>query len=202
MNTVISLITPEAFTVSQWSGGVTTQIAIFPPDAQYANHDFLWRISSATVNLPESDFTPLPDYKRYISLLDGRILLTHDGGRPVILTPGEIHCFDGGAATKSQGTCVDFNLMLRKGKCDGTLSCLKMPTAGEYPLISPEKLDVVTETQTAVLYCVQGSGIIRAGGQAVSFSCGEAVQIQAFAPSITLCCNEPAVFMVAFIHSC
>ncbi|MEA5136894.1 MAG: HutD family protein [Candidatus Fimivivens sp.] len=199
MNPVISLITPKAFTVSQWSGGTTTQIAISPPDAQYAERNFLWRISSATVNLSESDFTPLPDYKRYLSLLEGRISVTHDGGSPVTLTPGEIHCFDGGAATKSEGTCVDFNLMLRKGKCDGTLSCLKIPSAGEYPLIGLDNLE--PESQTAVIYCVQGSGVINLGAQAVSFSCGEAVQIQPFASGITLSCNEPAIFMAAFIHS-
>lgn len=201
MNPVVSLITPKAFTVSQWSGGTTTQIAIFPPDAQYAERDFLWRISSATVNLSESDFTPLPDYKRYLSLLEGRILLTHDGGSPVTLTPGEIHCFDGGAATKSEGTCVDFNLMLRKGKSDGILSCLKIPSAGEYPLIGLENLDKETKIQTAVIYCVQGSGEINLGTQAVSFSHGEAVQVQPFASGITLCCNEPATFMVAFVYS-
>lgn len=199
MNPVISLITPKAFTVSQWSGGTTTQIAISPPDAQYAERDFLWRISSATVNLSESDFTPLPDYKRYLSLLEGRILVTHDGGSPVTLTPGEVHCFDGGAATKSQGTCVDFNLMLRKGKCDGTLACLKIPSAGEYPLIGLDNLE--PESQTAVIYCVQGSGVINLDAQAVSFSHGEAVQIQPFASGITLSCNEPAIFMAAFIHS-
>ncbi len=199
MNPVISLITPKAFTVSQWSGGTTTQIAIFPPDAQYAERNFLWRISSATVNLAESDFTPLPDYKRYLSLLEGCILLTHDGGSPVTLTPGEIHCFDGGAATKSQGTCVDFNLMLRKGKCDGTLSCLNIPTAGEYPLVGLDNLE--SESQTAIIYCVQGSGVINIGAQTISFSHGEAIQIQFFVPGMTLCCNEPATFMAAFVHS-
>lgn len=202
MNTVISHILPEAFTVSQWSGGSTTQIAIFPPEAQYADRSFLWRISSATVNLPESDFTPLPDYNRYISLLEGSIQLTHGSGCPVALTPGEIHRFDGGVATRSQGTCVDFNLMLRKGKCDGTLSCLRMPKAGEYPLTGPGIPDAAFAAQAAVLYCVRGGGIIRAGTQTVSFSRGEAVQIQSPPPDASLCCSEPAIFMAAFIRCC
>lgn len=202
MNTIISLITPEAFAVSRWSGGTTSQIAICPPGAQYADRSFLWRISSATVKLPESDFTPLPDYKRYLSLLEGSILLTHDGGDPVMLTPGEVHCFDGGAVTKSRGICVDFNLMLRKGKCDGTLSCLKMPKAGEYLLPGLEDSGAAPEPQAAVIYCMRGSGTIKAGGQAVPFSRGEAVQIQAFAPGTALCCCGPAIFMAAFMHGC
>ncbi len=197
MDVALSLITPSAFTVSQWSGGTTTQIAIFPPNAQYANRNFLWRISSATINLPESDFTPLPDYERYLSLLEGCIFLTHDGGSSMMLTPGEIHRFDGGAATKSRGICVDFNLMLRKGACDGSLSCLKIPQAGEFPLTGPAQS---SRPQTAVLYCVRGSGVVHAGTQAAACNCNEAVQIRSFDSNVTLCCSGPAIFMAAFMR--
>lgn len=37
----------------------------------YADRDFLWRLSSAKVELDHSDFTPLPDYERLISVLHG-----------------------------------------------------------------------------------------------------------------------------------
>ena len=48
----------EQFVVSQWTGGKTTQLAISPKEAVYADREFLWRLSSATVELEESDFTP------------------------------------------------------------------------------------------------------------------------------------------------
>lgn len=200
MNTTISLIKPETFVVSRWSGGETTQIAIYPPKAQYPDRNFFWRISSATVKLPESDFTPLPDYDRYISPLEGHILLTHDAGIPVTLSPGEIHRFDGNVATKSRGTCVDFNLMLRKGRCDGTLECPRLPAAGEYPLTIPAEFGKASENRTAVLYCVQGGGVVCSKRRAMPFGQGQAVQIQAPVPGIALCVNESAVFMAAFMR--
>ena len=64
-------LTKSNYIISQWSGGTTTQLAIAPEGAVYADRDFLWRISSATVDLEESDFTALPDYVRLISVLDG-----------------------------------------------------------------------------------------------------------------------------------
>ena len=51
-------LTQKDYVVSQWSGGTTTQIAIAPQGAQYGDRTFLWRLSSATVDLDASDFTP------------------------------------------------------------------------------------------------------------------------------------------------
>lgn len=76
----ITHLTQADYQISQWSGGTTTQIAIAPQGALYADRDFLWRLSSATVDLDESDFTPLPDYHRLIAPLRGEMELTHDGG--------------------------------------------------------------------------------------------------------------------------
>ena len=39
----------EDYVTSRWSGGSTTQIAIAPEGALYADRSFLWRLSSATV---------------------------------------------------------------------------------------------------------------------------------------------------------
>ena len=57
-------------------------------------------------------------------------LYTHDGGGPLRLEPFQAHAFDGGAATVSTGRCRDFNLMLRKGRCRGTLRPLRFSGAG------------------------------------------------------------------------
>ena len=112
-------LTEKDYAVSRWSGGTTTQIALFPPESSYAGRDFLWRVSSAVVEDGESAFTPLPDYDRHLMLLEGSLLLRHDGGEPLPLDPYQPHAFDGGAETVSVGRCRDFNLMLRKGKCRG-----------------------------------------------------------------------------------
>ena len=44
-------LTKDDYVVSQWSGGTTTQLAIAPSGAQYGDRTFLWRLSSATVDL-------------------------------------------------------------------------------------------------------------------------------------------------------
>ena len=121
----ITHLTQADYQISQWSGGTTTQIAIAPQGALYADRDFLWRLSSATVDLDESDFTPLPDYHRLIAPLRGEMELTHDGGPLISLAPYQVHAFDGGADTHSRGRCVDFNLMLRKDRCAGSVSPLR-----------------------------------------------------------------------------
>ena len=113
-------LTPADYVTTQWSGGATTQLAIAPKGAVYADRDFLWRLSSATVELDESDFTPLPAYDRVISTLRGDMVLAHNGGERLTLHPYEIHDFSGADDTHSWGRCTDFNLMLRRGQCRGS----------------------------------------------------------------------------------
>lgn len=117
----IQHLTPSDYITTKWSGGLTTQLGIAPASAVYADRDFLWRLSSATVEDAESDFTALPDYERLISTLEGTIELNHNGGEKLTLNPYEVHRFDGGDDTHSWGRCRDFNLMLRKGKCEGKM---------------------------------------------------------------------------------
>ena len=45
------LLTREDYATTNWSGGTTTQLSIAPEGAVYADRDFLWRRSSATVEL-------------------------------------------------------------------------------------------------------------------------------------------------------
>ena len=45
------LLTKEDYVTTTWSGGTTTQLAIAPEGAVYADRDFLWRLSSAGVEL-------------------------------------------------------------------------------------------------------------------------------------------------------
>lgn len=159
-------LTGSNYTVSTWSGGTTTQLAIFPPEAVYADRDFLWRVSSATVDLEESDFTPLPDYDRLIATLRGEIVLTHNGGAPLTLRPYEVHAFSGGDATHSVGRCTDFNLMLRRGRATGTMEALHLagsaqtsPAKGRGSAVSgaEEGFRPPEAVETLLLYCAAGS---------------------------------------------
>ena len=110
----ITHLRKESYTTSAWSGGTTTQLYIYPADADYASRRFNVRISSAAVDLEESDFTPLPGVDRWITPLMGGFTLTHPGQAPVVMGPmSEPYNFSGGIETHCVGRALDFNLMLK-----------------------------------------------------------------------------------------
>ncbi len=119
-----TLLRQEDYVTTRWSGGTTTQLAIAPEGAVYAGRDFLWRLSSAKVELEHSDFTPLPDYVRLISVLSGKLELKAGGGERLPLELLTAYSFEGGTPVESWGRCTDFNLMLRKGTCQGSVQSL------------------------------------------------------------------------------
>ena len=97
-----------------WSGGSTTELLIWPEGADYAKREFSVRISSARVDLEESDFTPLQGVVRYITPLSGGFTLTHPGEESVIMVPLDApYRFSGETPTHCVGKATDFNLMLK-----------------------------------------------------------------------------------------
>lgn len=108
------VLLPEHHNVDSWSGGKTRELYIAGGAADYAARDFTLRLSSATVAVKNSTFTPLPGFKRALMVLDGTVRLAHDDKRPVTLSPFQVNVFDGGSATESWGCCQDFNVMWAK----------------------------------------------------------------------------------------
>jgi environmental stress-induced protein Ves len=96
---------------SQWSGGTTTQLAIFPETATYDQRNFLFRISTAKVLTEESEFTSLPGFSRSIMILEGNLTLNHEGHYSKVLQKFCADSFYGGWKTTSSGKVTDFNLM-------------------------------------------------------------------------------------------
>ncbi len=141
------LLKSNDYIKSEWSGGTTTQMAIYPENEVYADRNFLWRLSSATIDLDESDFTKLSDYNRYIATLDNKIMLEQNGEK-FELKPLQLHYFDGGVDTKSFGKCKDFNLMLRKNKCSAEVKLLESGT--NYTLNANKGM-------ITVLFCINGT---------------------------------------------
>ena len=66
-------LTPADYVTTQWSGGATTQLAIAPKGAVYADRDFLWRLSSATVEL--DDFSGADDTHSWGRCTDFNLML-------------------------------------------------------------------------------------------------------------------------------
>lgn len=108
-----------------WSGGLTTELYIFPKDSSYTEQNFKYRISTATVEIETSTFTALPGVERTLMVLEGSINLDHKNHHTVTLTSLEKDEFKGDWTTASKGTCLDLNLMRREGT-KGDLTGLNM----------------------------------------------------------------------------
>ena len=179
----------RAYPTSTWAGGITRQIAIRPEGAQYADRSFTWRLSSARVDLDESDFTKLQDY-RFISVLQGDIQLSHDGGPWSALKPYQVHFFDGGAATRCLGRCTDFNLMLRKGVCQGSLEAKMMPEGGTLTLTKPRG-------HTLAGYCAEGSAAAETGDESWQLATDDSLLLEGDAGTLNLTSGAGATLMVS-----
>ena len=115
-------LTGKDYKVGLWSGGSTTELFIWPEGADYAKREFTIRVSSAWVDLEESDFTPLMGVTRYITPLSGGFTLTHPGCEPVVMGPlAEPYQFSGEITTHCVGKATDFNLMLKGARGEMTL---------------------------------------------------------------------------------
>lgn len=113
----------KKFESNNWSGGVTTQLFIYPPTADYQQLNFSFRISTATVTTEKSDFTILPGVSRKLMILDGETTLYHENHHTKQLKKFDIDEFEGDWKTSSIGKCTDFNLMTT-GKTNGELEAI------------------------------------------------------------------------------
>ncbi|MEF9954725.1 MAG: HutD family protein [Clostridium sp.] len=152
----IQLLQARDYKTTEWSGGTTTELSIAPEDSIYADRDFEWRLSSATVDVEESEFTALPDYNRVIMTLKGGIRLSHNKGEWLELPEFTPHYFDGGDSTVSVGKVIDFNLMLRKGVCTGEVVPYLMK-AEENQTISEDLSEPIETYKVVMVYCYAGA---------------------------------------------
>ena len=110
---------------TNWSGGTTTQLCIYPNNSSYSDKSFIWRISSAKVEVEESEFTHLPSIQRKIMVLEGTLKLRHENHHDIVLKEYEVDSFSGDWKTTSNGKVKDFNLMLNK-QSDGEIQAISL----------------------------------------------------------------------------
>src|SRR5687768_17689052 len=98
--------------------GWTSEIALYPPGADFASATFDWRLSLAEIEA-DSAFSPLPGVDRTIALLEGNGMLLFEGPTETVLERrGQLHAFAGEAEAHCRlisGACRDFNVMTRRG---------------------------------------------------------------------------------------
>ena len=110
--TNVTLLRANDFQVSDWSGGKTKQLYLSPPTGHYGKRDFDYRLSTATVELAESQFSDLSGFHRILMSLDHTLHL-HNASRQeeTVLAPFTPYVFEGSDSITSRGTCTDFNLI-------------------------------------------------------------------------------------------
>lgn len=163
MKNGIRLIQKHEHKTSQWSGGTTTQLMIYPEDAQYSERNFLWRISSAKVEIEESTFTYLPGIQRIIMIINGCMTLEHEGHHSVTLAPFQQDTFMGDWTTTSVGKVTDFNLMMAEG-CEGRLESIVLKE-NEEAQISLGEGTKKNHRMTEVFYLVEGTVAVEVQGK-------------------------------------
>ncbi|MBP1581202.1 MAG: HutD family protein [Oscillospiraceae bacterium] len=173
--------------VSLWAGGSSSQICIYPADAEYAKRNFLFRISTAVADSDEwSDYTALPAVTRHLLMLDGSALVKHEGQYELLMQPYEdIDIFDGGWMSKAKGKVRDFNLMCREG-CQGKVTVLSKN--GELP---------VETASHRLLFCSEGEAYLLVAGErihlqkedALYLEPAEAVQLVLGEQAKVICCD-------------
>lgn len=147
---MFKILKKEDRKISKWSGGITEQLYIYPETSEYAKRDFIFRISIATTELESSQFTKLPNVKRFLSILDGRLEIEHKGHHHIVLNKYEIDEFSGDWDTYSKGKVRDFNLMI-KGS-DGNF---------KYKNLSKnEELDISVESKHKFVFCIEGDVMV------------------------------------------
>ncbi|HEY9221936.1 MAG TPA: HutD family protein [Lutibacter sp.] len=167
----IEIYKAEDFKTTKWSGGTTTELYIHPPAATYAAGKFNFRISSATVEIENSDFTMLPGVSRQLMVLKGSIKLSHKNHHEIQLNKREIDCFDGNWETSAVGTCVDFNLMI-KGNTEGKISSVCVSAAKSLNF----QLDATCEF--IIFYAYEGKLQCYFGSEKRNLNQGELLVIQ------------------------
>ena len=161
------------FRVSNWTGGKTRQLAIFPENASYLERNFLWRLSSATCEKEESQFTRLPDFDRVLLVLEGSVVLAHQDERVARLGELEQDRFDGAFSTKSFGRITDYNLMVAKGN-QGFLDVV-VPGQESRPVRLENYPD--HEHRSVCFFCRDGFATVTVNGETVMVSADQQMVI-------------------------
>lgn len=107
----ISFLPKKDSKASIWSGGFTYEYMVYPETASYADRDFAFRISSATIEKVPSEFTKFKGYHRYLVMLDNSLDIEVNKKKK-IYEKYEIMEFNSDDEVTSYTKGIDFNWMV------------------------------------------------------------------------------------------
>jgi environmental stress-induced protein Ves len=147
----INYLPAEQFSAKTWANGTTTELVKYPPESDFVKRDFIFRISTATVEAEESTFSDFSGLTRILMVLEGSITLIHEGRYQKQLNPYDQDTFDGSWSTRSIGKVRDFNLMFNH-QAIGTTRSFSLNQM-EKQLISFTQKRVVLFIHTGQFHC-------------------------------------------------
>ena len=148
-------------------GGITTEIAVFPPDAGL--DDFHWRVSTARVE-QNGPFSIFPGVDRSLCLLDGfGVTLKAQGRMPFGMTrrcePFVFAADVPSEAILMSGPITDLNVMTRRGLYESEVQLVEV--SGRLPLAKAAEVSILI---------ADGEGLsIEDGDRTVKLERGDAV---------------------------
>jgi len=158
MSNTIEVIRKKQHKTSEWSGGTTTEIYIYPKGEIYNEQKFKWRLSSAKVEVEKSTFTALEGISRLIMIIKGELILEHEGHHNAKLKAFEQDSFCGQWTTTSFGKVTDFNLMMAQG-CIGKLEAISVKSFDDKYILLHNNLNEDEDFSliTEAFYIVKGN---------------------------------------------
>lgn len=148
----IAICKPESRNTITWAHGTSTELFIHPATAGFQERNFLFRISTATVEAEACDFTHFEGISRQLMVLSGHLRLTHEGHYEKALGPFDQDSFSGTWKTRCQGKATDFNLMLREGT-QGSLQHLPLQAGATHA--------IHTDSDYCLIYLVEGNATLQ-----------------------------------------
>jgi environmental stress-induced protein Ves len=125
---MFQLVAPLQYRRMPWKngGGVTEEIATYPPGATLETFD--WRVSIAEV-ARDGPFSRFAGIDRTITLIEGAGMRLSGGVHDIVIrTPFEPHSFDGEVpidCTLVSGPIRDFNAMTRRDRAQGSVVAVR-----------------------------------------------------------------------------
>jgi environmental stress-induced protein Ves len=184
----------EELAAAEWSGGITTQLFIYPLDADYNKRDFIFRISTAKVEVEESAFTSLPEISRAIMVLDGEMEISHEGHHSKHLKKFDTDYFEGSWNTTSRGKVTDFNLMTNKN-AKGVIEDLQLNNI-------EKQIDILPDYNVYSYYSYKGSFTVDTNNEQYNIKEGDIIIIFSGKreETLTLKCDDECEIIVSKVR--
>ena len=140
-----------------WANGTSTELFVYPANGNFQTRDFIFRISTATVEAEETTFSDFSGLTRILLPLKGKLTLIHEGRYTKELEPFEQDQFDGAWSTRSKGKVQDFNVIFNTQTTANVM---------HHPLMSKE--EITLNVQESWRFVFVNDGVFKVNGERVS----------------------------------